>query len=284
MALLRFSALFIALLRVLAVFAAESEPLTDADASKEKAQLPDASSLGVKVRTSFPQSEIFGVKLVNGQPTQAILQFSNPDTTPINVAFIGGSLWAPDPKTKGETSMIVRNITSTRYNVQIPAEGEESINYSFATELHPQELRLNLVTVLTTDKGAIYTLNAYNETVSIVEPDASFFDLQLIFLYLLLLVMFAGSCLFIYNTWITTLFPQKRKGGKGGERAKRSSGGSKKVDPSDQVAVVGADGPAVTSGAKAYDESWIPEHHINRPEAKRLKSGGGRPKSRGKPE
>lgn len=119
------------------------------------------------------------MKLVNGQPTQAILQFSNPDTTPINVAFIGGSLWAPDPKTKGETSMIVRNITSTRYNVQIPAEGEESINYSFATELHPQELRLNLVTVLTTDKGAIYTLNAYNETVSIVEPDASFFDLQL---------------------------------------------------------------------------------------------------------
>ena len=100
--------------------------------------------------------------------------------------------------------------------------------------------------------------------------------------------MFTGSCYFIYNTWIATLFPQKRRGGKGGERAKRSSGGSKKVDPSDQVAVAGADGPAVTSGAKAYDESWIPEHHINRPEAKRLKSGGGggggRPKSRAKGE
>ena len=100
--------------------------------------------------------------------------------------------------------------------------------------------------------------------------------------------MFTGSCYFIYNTWITTLFPQKRRGGKGGERAKRSSGGSKKVDPSDQVAVIGADGPAVTSGAKTYDQSWIPEHHINRPEAKRLKSGGGggggRPKNLGKPE
>ena len=95
-----------------------------------------------------------------------------------------------------------------------------------------------------------------------------------------------GSVYFIYNTWITTLFPQKRRSGKGGERAKRPSGGSKKVDPSEQVAVVATDGPAVTSGAKAYDESWIPEHHINRPEAKRLKSGGGanRPKSKGKPE
>ena len=104
-----------------------------------------------------------------------------------------------------------------------------------------------------------------------------------IFLYLLLAGLFVGSCYFIYNTWITTLFPQKPRAGKGGERAKRSSGGTKKVDPSDQVSVVGADGPAVTSGAKAYDESWIPEHHINRPEAKRLKSGG-RPKSRGKAE
>ena len=106
-----------------------------------------------------------------------------------------------------------------------------------------------------------------------------------IFLYLFLLAAFAGTCYFIYNTWITTLFPQKRRGGKGGERAKRSAGGSKKVDPADQVSVLGADGPAVTSGAKAYDESWIPQHHINRPEAKRVKSGGpARPKSRSKPE
>lgn len=105
-----------------------------------------------------------------------------------------------------------------------------------------------------------------------------------IFLYLVLLAVFGGTCYFIYNTWITTLFPQKRRGGKGGERAKRSSGGSKKVDPTDQVSVLGADGPAVTSGAKAYDESWIPAHHINRPEAKRVKSSGPRPKSRAKPE
>jgi hypothetical protein len=102
--------------------------------------------------------------------------------------------------------------------------------------------------------------------------------LNSIFLYLFLAAAFGGTIYFIYNTWITTLFPQKKRGGKGGERAKRSSGGSKKVDPADQASVVGADGPAVASGAKAYDESWIPEGHLKRPEARRV--GSGRPKSR----
>ena len=94
-----------------------------------------------------------------------------------------------------------------------------------------------------------------------------------IFLYLILAAAFSGTCYFIYSTWYTSLFPQKRGKGKGGERAKKSSGQSKKVDPTDQVSVVGADGPAVTSGAKAYDESWIPAHHLQRPEAKRINSG-----------
>lgn len=104
-----------------------------------------------------------------------------------------------------------------------------------------------------------------------------------VFLYLILASVFGGTCYFIYNTWITTLFPQKRRGGKGGERAKRSSAGTKKVDPADQVSVVGADGPAVTSGAQAYDESWIPAHHLNKPQARRVPSGSvGKAKTRAK--
>ena len=104
-----------------------------------------------------------------------------------------------------------------------------------------------------------------------------------LFLYTLLTAGFGGLVYFIYNTWITTLFPQKKRGGKGGERAKRSSGGSKPAVPTnEQVSVIGADGPAVTTGAavggigganKAYDESWIPAAHLKRPEAKRVGSG-----------
>ena len=45
--------------------------------------------------------------------------------------------------------------------------------------MHPQDLRLHLVAILSNELGAIYTVNAFNETVSVVEPDASFFDPQL---------------------------------------------------------------------------------------------------------
>ena len=249
------------------------------------------------ISTTFPQSEIFGVKLVNGHPTRAVLEVANNEPQPITVAIVGGSLLtpvgmpgAPDPP------QVVRNLTAARIGVQIPAGEKETVPYSFATELHPQDLTLNLVALLQNSEGAVFTKQVFNETVSVVEAPVSFFDPQMyvyvlllttnrrvlilrsIFLYLFLAAGFGGTCYFIYNTWITTLFPQKKGRGKGGERAKKSSGGSKPVDPADQASVVGEDGPAVTSGAKAYDESWIPAAHLKRPEAKRV--GSGRPKSR----
>ena len=103
-------------------------------------------------------------------------------------------------------------------------------------------------------------------------------SLSSIFLYLFLLAVFSGILYFVYNTWVSTLFPQKPRAAKTPKRA--VGGGGKKADPADPAT---ADGSALASGAKAYDESWIPAHHINRPEARRVKSGV-RPKSRGKVE
>jgi len=239
------------------------------DVEKVADEEPQTPNLNVKVSVSFPQSEIFGVKLVNGHATEARLSINNEEPTPIGVTVVGGSLL----EEVGGESRILRNLTAQRYSLEIPAGAEETVPYSFTTELHPQNLRLQLVAVLKDSKDNFYTVPVYNETVSVVEAPTSFFDPQIIFLYLVILGVFTGTVYFIYNTWITTFFPQKKGRGKGGERAKRSSQGTKKVDPADQVAVVGADGPAVTSGAKAYDESWIPAAHLQRPEAKRVRSG-----------
>jgi hypothetical protein len=274
---------------------------------------PQTPNLNVKVSVSFPQSEIFGVKLINGHATEARLSISNNEPTPIGVTVVGGSLFEEQ---NGE-SRVVRNLTAQKYSIEIPAGAEETVPYTFTTELHPQNLRLQLVAVLKDNKNTFITVPVYNETVSIVEAATSFFDPQMyvlirtpyckhlhfaclfacrhttvsllglqanfltsIFLYLVILGVFGGTMYFVYNTWITTFFPQKKGRGKGGERAKKSSGGSKKVDPADQVSVIGADGPAVTSGAKAYDESWIPASHLQRPEAKRVKSGTPKTKPR----
>ncbi|KAF2024784.1 hypothetical protein EK21DRAFT_104410 [Setomelanomma holmii] len=264
----KLSSLLLLSLRALGAFAAIEVEQVDEE--------PQTPNLNVKVSVSFPQSEIFGIKLINGHATEARLSINNGEPTPIGVSVVGGSLL----KEQAGESHVVRNLTAQKYSIEIPAGSEETIPYTFTTELHPQDLRLQLVAVLKGSNNDFFTVPVYNETVSVVEAATSFFDPQIIFLYLVILGVFGGISYFVYNTWITTFFPQKKGRGKGGERAKKSSGGSKKVDPADQVSVVGADGPAVTSGAKAYDESWIPAAHLQRPEAKRVRSGTPKTKPR----
>ncbi|KAK4632140.1 Increased recombination centers protein 22-2 [Fulvia fulva] len=238
----------------------------------------DPKPLNVDVNVSFPDAEIFGVKLVNGRPTRALFHIANNEDTDINVLLGLGALLTP-LGTPGapEVPQVVRNMTGAKFGTVIAPKSKETLTYSFSNVMQPQDLTLELQTVIAKGQN-MFTLTVFSESVSIVEAPTSILDPQIIFLYLLLAGIFGGTCYFIYNVWITQLFPQKKRGGKGGERAKRSSGGSKPVDPSEQVAVVGADGPAVTTGSKTYDESWIPASHLQRPQAKRV--GSGRPKSR----
>lgn len=130
-------------------------------------------NLAVSVSASFPNSEIFGVKLVNGHPTNAILDFKNEEEEPVTIQFIGGSLLDPN------TGKNVRNLTVSKYNIHIGAASSASLTYSFQTEMHPQDLRLSLAAVVRDSKDAFYTLQAYNETVSVVEAPTSIFDPQM---------------------------------------------------------------------------------------------------------
>ena len=91
------------------------------------------------------------------------------------MSLVGGSLIEEQA---GE-SRIVRNLTAQKYSIEIPAGAEETVPYTFTTELHPRDLRLQLVTVLKDSKNSFYTVPVYNETVSIVEAATSFFDPQM---------------------------------------------------------------------------------------------------------
>ncbi|KAK5224680.1 Increased recombination centers protein 22 [Exophiala xenobiotica] len=241
-----------------------------ADAIEEEVENPSTSpALAVSVEASFPDAEIFGIKLVNGKPTESVLSFMNEEPEPVTVQFVGGSLWTPDLA----NPRIIRNLTTAQYAIEIPPGEKQSLPYRFQTNMHPQDMRLNLAAVVSSH-NTFYTLQAFNGTVSIVEPDASIFDPQILFLYLFLLACAVGVGYFFYNIWIVPYFPQKRKAGSKKTPVKKIDVGSVVSDN---------EGPAVSTGAQKYNEEWIPSHHIQRPEARRLKSGG-RPKSRGKPE
>ncbi|KJX96521.1 hypothetical protein TI39_contig617g00004 [Zymoseptoria brevis] len=247
-------------------------------ADNPSASAADSAALDVSISVSFPDAEIFGVKLVNGRPTRALLSVVNNEDVPVKPLIVLGAL----KETGG--GVVMRNLTAARFGNDIPPKGKEVLTYAFSTIMQPRDVTLEMK-VLVQRGGRVFTVKAFEEGVSVVEAPVSILDPQIIFLYLFLLAALGGVSYFIYTTYVASLFPAKpkrRSGGKDGSRAQRSSGGSKAVDSADAVDVVGADGPAVASGTalggKGYDESWIPAGHLQRPQAKRV--GSGRPKSR----
>ncbi len=83
----------------------------------------------------------------------------------------------------------------------------------------------------------------------------------------------------MYKTYVEALFPQAKR-----PRAPKSSKAGSEKDSAAAASLSGSE--AVATGAdKGYDESWIPADHINRPSAKRVKSGAsassGKPKKAG---
>jgi hypothetical protein len=143
----------------------------------EDVEAPSTSpTLSVAVSASFPDAEIFGIKLVNGRPVDAMVSFANQEPESITVQFIGGSLWTPDFDPQG--SRIVRNLTTKQYAVEIPAGEKQSLPFRFQTNMHPQELRLNIAAVVS-QENSFYTMQAFNGTVAVVDPDTSFFDPQM---------------------------------------------------------------------------------------------------------
>ncbi|KAK4062513.1 uncharacterized protein Triagg1_9883 [Trichoderma aggressivum f. europaeum] len=249
---------FLALQVFGAVAQADAEDFQD-EAAADFIQPP--ATLNADIRTTFPDSDILGVKLVNGRPTTALIEVTNKEDDAIQVIFANGALWTTKDLPEGAPAYqgIVRNLTAVQYSLQIEAGETKSIPFSFALDMNPQDVRLRLLAVFTNEKGDIFQVPAYDGETSIVEAPTSFLDPQIIFLYLVLTAVFGGTLFFVYKTWIEALFPQAKR-----PRTTKKPV-QKPVDPAD--ALSGSE-----SAGKSYDESWIPDHHINRPVAKRVKS------------
>lgn len=151
----------------------------DNEKAEGSAAPPQAADLALDIKVSIADSD-FGIKLVNGRATRATVSVTNNEPEPISVALIGGMLYSPTRRDDEPIyAGVVRNLTTVPYGQTVAAGETQDIPYSFVLDMQPQDVRLQLVAVISNEKGQVFQYQAFNGTASIVEPPTSIFDPQM---------------------------------------------------------------------------------------------------------
>ena len=134
--------------------------------------------LKVTFNVSFPDAEIFGVKLVNGRPTRTLITVQNNEATDVNVLAAVGGLYSPLGLEGAAEPISVRNFTGAKYGKTIAPGASETLTYAYATVMQPQDVLLELKTVVSRGQN-VFTSTVFRENVSVVEAPTSFLDPQM---------------------------------------------------------------------------------------------------------
>lgn len=141
---------------------------------------PAEPELKIDIATTFPDST-FGVKLVNGHSTRALIEIANHEDGPINLVFMSGMIGTtqPLPEDAPPYAGILRNLSTMSYDVDIAAGETSSLPFPFVLDMQPQDVFIKLLAVIRNDKKEIFQVEAHSGVASIVEPPTSVFDLEM---------------------------------------------------------------------------------------------------------
>ncbi|ODA78343.1 hypothetical protein RJ55_05724 [Drechmeria coniospora] len=267
-----FSSSLLGLLALRVCGAVAQDDAVPTDTFEEDAEPPPRPQINAIASATWEDASLLGLNLVNGQQNKAVVDITNNEEEAINIAYVTGALSKPKQPLLDTPfyENIVRNLSTMQYRLSVMPGETKQITYSFSLDMQPQDLLLTVAAVVTNSDGKAFQLDAHQGPVSVVEAPTSFLDPQIMFLYLVLTATFAGTLYFAYKTWIEALFPQ----------AKRTRPSKKAKNMADvDAALSGSETLGASTGiGKTYDESWIPDHHMNRPSAKRVRSSASKKK------
>ncbi|KAG4301943.1 hypothetical protein PCANB_001955 [Pneumocystis canis] len=135
-------------------------------------------------------------------------------------------------------SLPITNLGDIKKRVYIPELNSTKVSFYFSTELAEGNYSLTIFAKIR-NSADFFTYVAYNSTIIVKEPEHSFFNLQTIFLYGIIIALIIGPYL-IFKKWISNTYQKKRRN-------------RKKIPEKKE--------PEKISNLH-YDENWIPEHHL----------------------
>jgi hypothetical protein len=70
-------------------------------------------------------------------------------------------------------------LTAVQYNIEVPAGEKKELPFSFAQDMQPQDVRIELSALVTDSTGNLHEVLVHNGSASIVEAPTSFLDPQM---------------------------------------------------------------------------------------------------------
>ncbi|GAA5912915.1 uncharacterized protein JCM6883_006252 [Sporobolomyces salmoneus] len=214
------------------------------------------------VVVKFPESNPFG-RVTNGVSTNLVnIQVSSHSSDPLKVVAAHAQYYEAGGKERP-----LRQTTNLPLSIDLPPRAKSPIiPYRFHSENKIGQVGLRVFIDVLDSNRKKWSYLGYEGTVEIIEPPASWFDFELISLYLILSAFFSSIGYLVYKSYF--LSPSSSRSSQKSRRPRPTPGNVVAKDSE-----IRDSAEAVKPGERVLDQDWIPESHL------RIRNGG---KAKGK--